>query len=80
MPRKAKGPNGETLPPGLYWDGKYFRIRPLPGYPRERAGKRKGRALQLLKERRAQIERRRPDEPAAPSEHARCFGGALEAR
>ena len=55
MPRKAKGPNGETLPAGLYWDGKYFRIRPLPGYPRERAGKHKGRALQLLKERRAQI-------------------------
>ena len=56
MPRKAKGPNGETLPPGLYWDGKYFRIRPLPGYPRERAGKHKGRALQLLEERRAQIQ------------------------
>ena len=56
MPRKARGPNGETLPPGLYWDGKYFRIRPLPGYPRERAGKHKGRALQLLKQRRAAIQ------------------------
>ena len=39
----------------MYWDGRYFRIQPAPGMDRVRAGKHKGRALQLLAEARAQL-------------------------
>jgi integrase len=55
MPKKAPGPNGEKLPPDLYWDGRSFRIRVAPGVPRERAGTHKGKALALLKRRRREI-------------------------
>ena len=55
MPKKAPGPNGEVLPPGLYWDRRYYRIQPLPGWPRKRAGTNKAAALRELAQMRAQL-------------------------